>query len=45
MQYDVIDEVEIGGNEEGYCVNFVVIRRGLKCERNIMRRLCPKCGY
>lgn len=30
---------------EFYCFNVLAIRKGSKSERNIMRRVCPKCGY
>lgn len=30
---------------EFYCFNVIAIRKGSKSERNIMRRVCPKCGY
>lgn len=42
----IIDRLDIASvNGSAFCFNFIAIKRGLKFERNIMNRLCPKCGY
>lgn len=39
----IIDYIRI--TSETFCVNFFAIRKGSAYESDIMRRLCPKCGY
>lgn len=45
MSDSIIGEIAIGRGKSEFCFNFIAIRRGLNFERNIINRLCPKCGY